>query len=231
MPPQVPSNALIFSKTAGYRHASISTGIAAITKALEQTGLFKVTASEDAEAFFTKQSLSQFQVVILLQTSGDFLTSEQLHSLQNYVHNGGGVFSIHAAAAGMLSSDWYGKLIGAHFDMHPDPETGSFLEPDFSHSIISGERPPNKWMDEWYNFKSHPTENKNLQILLIGDTTSFKGGKHGDDHPLVWCQEFEGGRSAYVALGHFDEAYGDEWFIGVVKRGVQWAVDTRRTGE
>lgn len=230
MVPQAQHNVLIFSKTAGYRHASIPTGIAAITKTLEHTGLFKVTASEDADAYFTTEKLSEFEVVILLHTSGNFLAPEQLDALQDYVHNGGGIFAIHGSANGMPTSDWYGKLIGAHFDMHPDPETGSMLEPDVSHPILSGAIPPVKWMDEWYNFKSHPAQNTNLQILLRGDTTSFKGGKHGDDHPLAWCQEFEGGKSAYIALGHFDETYGDEWFMGLVKRGVEWVAGQQKGG-
>lgn len=93
-----PKKALIFSKTAGYRHDSISAGVATIATAL--TGLFDVTASEDAEAFFADRILSQFQIVILLQTSGDFLTSSQLNALKEYVMAGGGIYAIHGAAAG-----------------------------------------------------------------------------------------------------------------------------------
>ena len=213
---------LIFSKTAGYRHTSIPFSVAAITEDLARTNLFDVTASEDAEAFFTDSGLSQFKVVVLLQTTGDFLTDDQIDVLQRYVRNGGGVFAIHGAAAGMLSSEWYGKLIGAHFDMHPEPETGSFVEPDATHPILSGGDIPKKWNDEWYSFVSHPASNMNLDILLRGDTTSFKGGKHGDNHPLAWCQEFENGKSAYIALGHFDEAYEEKWFMGIVRRGIMW---------
>lgn len=216
-------NALVFSKTAGYRHSSIPTGIAAITKILSLTGLFNVTASEDAEAVFTTSSLSQFQVIVLLHTSGNFLTDDQLSALRHYVHGGGGVIALHGAAAGMPSSDWYGKLIGAHFDMHPDPEPGSLLVSHPLHPIVSSHNPPERWMDEWYNFTSHPSSNTNLQVLIRGDTRSFKGGKHGDEHPLVWCQEFEGGRSAYIALGHFSEAWESEWFTKLVERGILWA--------
>lgn len=213
-------NALIFSKTAGYRHESIPTAISAITNLLQDS--FNVTASEDAEAHFTTSNLSGLDVVILLHTSGDFLTTEQLSALEAHVHRGGGVFAIHGAASGMTSSSWYGKLIGAHFDMHPPPERGTLLLADPSHPILSTHLPPEHWMDEWYNFKTHPAQNENLHILLRGDTTSFNGGRHGEDHPLVWCQEFEGGRSAYVALGHFEDAYSEEWFMGVVRRGVGW---------
>ncbi|KAF9701695.1 hypothetical protein EKO04_000836 [Ascochyta lentis] len=228
-----PLSVLVFSKTAGYRHASISTGIASLKRLADQTGLFRVTASEDA-SLFTSSILSQYRILVLLHTSGNFLTNNQLSTLQEYVRSGGGVLAIHGSAAGMPSSSWYGKLIGAHFDMHPDPEIGSFLPipPSVSsHPIVAEREPPKQWMDEWYNFKSHPSNNTNLQILMRGDTKSFKGGKHGDDHPLAWYQEFEGGRSVYLALGHFDEAYADPWFMGMVKRGLLWAAGREETSK
>lgn len=218
-------NLLVFSKTVGYRHESIATGIASLKRLTNETGDFTVTASEDA-SLFTPSSLSKYRVVVLLHTSGDFLSDNQLSALQEFVHSGGGVFSIHGAAAGMPSSTWYGKLIGAHFDMHPDPEPGSVVVVNGLHPInhiTSTDGPPEKWVDEWYNFTSHPSENGNLEMLLKGDTKTFKGGKHGLDHPLAWCQEFEGGRSAYIALGHFDEAWDSEWFTGFVERGLLWA--------
>ncbi|KZM24971.1 uncharacterized protein EKO05_0009468 [Ascochyta rabiei] len=218
-------NILVFSKTAGYRHASIPTGITSLKRLADETGFFTVTASEDA-SFFTSSILSRYRVLVLLHTSGDFLTDDQLSTLQEYVRSGGGVLAIHGSAAGMPSSSWYAKLIGAHFDMHPDPEPGSFLpipQSVSSHPIIAGHEPPKEWMDEWYNFKSHPSDNESLQILLRGDTKSFRGGKHGDDHPLAWYQEFDGGRSVYLALGHFDNAYADSWFMGTMERMLMWA--------
>ncbi|KAF3004835.1 hypothetical protein E8E13_004345 [Curvularia kusanoi] len=214
MAPTTPFNVLVFSKTTGYRHSSIPTGISALSRLATQTGLFTVTASEDA-SIFNPSSLSTFRVIILLHPSGDFLSPPELKAFQDFVRAGGGVLAIHCATAGMPSSEWYGKLVGAHFDMHPDPEPGQLIVADVEHPIIDNTKPPEKWMDEWYNFTSHPSENSSLRVLLRGDTSSFKGGKHGDDHPLAWCQEFEGGRSAYIALGHFDEAWDSEWFVGL----------------
>ena len=216
-----PFKVLVFSKTKGYRHDSIPTGIAGLKRLATETGLFTVTASEDATLFHSS-TLPNYRVIILLQSSGNFLDPAQLEAFQDFVRSGGGVLSIHGAAAGMPSSEWYGRLVGAHFDMHPDPEPGSLIVADASHPIIDNEQPPEKWMDEWYNFTSHPAENSNLRVLLRGDTSSFKGGKHGDDHPLAWCQDFEGGRSAYIALGHFDEAWDSEWYVELVRRGLMW---------
>lgn len=225
-----PFNVLVFSKTAGYRHESISTGIDALKTLAAHSGLFTITASEDA-SLFEFSSLANYHVIILLHTSGDFLQHAELQALQQYVRSGGGTLAIHGAASGIPSSDWYGKLIGAHFDMHPDPEPGSLVVSSAAHPVISNHKPPEKWMDEWYNFRTHPAANSNLQILLRGDTSSFKGGRHGDNHPLAWCQEFEGGRSVYIALGHFGAAWDSEWYVGLVQRGILWVANGRTQAE
>ena len=84
------------------------------------------------------------------------------------------------------------------------------------------------WRDEWYNFREQPgtlrkVGESSFHVLLVVDDKSFEGGKHGDDHPIAWCQEFvKGGRSFYTALGHFDEAYEDEGFMAQVLGGIMW---------
>src|ERR1043165_6033942 len=67
--------ALLFSKTLLFRHASITNGIAAI-KQLGAENHFRVDATEDA-GVFTPQNLAQYQVIIFLSTSGDILNQEQ----------------------------------------------------------------------------------------------------------------------------------------------------------
>lgn len=219
-----PFRVLVFSKTSGYRHDSIPAGIHSIQTLASHNNHFTVAASEDA-SLFTPDNLSQYAVIILLQCIGDIFDAPQLDALKHFVHAGGGVVAIHGAAAGMPNSPWYGSLIGAHFKEHPPAEPGTVLieSQNENHFIPSCCGCRENWMDEWYNFHTHPRENENLKILLRGDAKTFAGGEHGDDHPLAWCQEFEGGRSFFTGLGHFDEAYKDGWFVGMVERGIIWA--------
>ncbi|KAL6707398.1 hypothetical protein ACN47E_004177 [Coniothyrium glycines] len=223
-PIQVPFNVLVFSKTAGYRHDSIPAGIASLQRLAEHSSQFSVTASEDTSQF-TPLNLSRYAVIVLLQTIGAIFNRAELDALKHFVRAGGGIVAIHGAAAGMPQDEWYGKLIGAHFDMHPPHEAGTVLAEieNQQHFIMNCCGGRENWMDEWYNFVTHPRENKSLQVLLRGDTNSFEGGKHGSDHPLAWCQDFEGGRVFFTALGHFDEAYEDEWFNEQILRGIRWA--------
>jgi type 1 glutamine amidotransferase len=219
-----PFNILIFSKTSGYRHTSIPSAVSSISNLAACTKLFTVDTSEDA-TIFTPSSLSQYSVIVLLQSIGDIFDQSQLNALKGFVRRGGGIVGIHGAAAGMPDSEWYGRLIGAHFDMHPPAEVGTLIveTPNQDHCILNGAGGREGWKDEWYNFHAHPRENANLKILLKGDTKSFRGGKMGEDHPLVWCQEFEGGRSFFTALGHFNEAYQDDWYMNQVLSGILWA--------
>jgi len=225
-----PFKILVFSKTTGYRHDSIPAGIALFHTLCNRTNSFTVTATEDA-SLFTPTTLSAYTVIVLLQNIGpEILTADQLSAFRDWVRAGGGVVAIHGAAAGMPEDKWYTDLIGASFDMHPEPEAGSIVpEVDAQkHYVMSCCGGRDGWMDEWYNFHTHPRENKNLNVLLCGNPKTFKGGKHGEDHPLVWCQEFQGGRVFYTALGHFDEAYEDAWFVGQVQRGLMWAARRER---
>src|SRR5215208_6732120 len=63
--------ALVFSKTAAFRHASIPTAVAAVEQ-LGAANNFAVDATEDASAF-TDANLAQYDVVIFLSTTGDVL--------------------------------------------------------------------------------------------------------------------------------------------------------------
>ncbi|KAK3309203.1 ThuA-like domain-containing protein [Chaetomium strumarium] len=237
-----PFKILIFSRTTAYRHESIPAGIRALQRlasaSLSGTHPFTADDSEDP-ALFNPASLSAYRVIVLLQCSGDILDDAQLDALKGYVRSGGGVVAIHCASFAMQSSEWYGRLIGGVFDNHPDPQPGRLRMLDPSHPIMtcpcssdgSGTRAVEEalertWVDEWYNFKTHPrtaTVGGNLHVLLSVDERSYNGGEHGDDHPVAWCQSFDGGRCFYTSLGHFDEAYDDEWFTGQLLGGILWA--------
>src|SRR5689334_15075946 len=66
---------LVFSKTAGFRHSSIETGIAAVKKLGQENG-FAVDATEDASVF-TERGLRPYRAVVFLSTTGDILDARQ----------------------------------------------------------------------------------------------------------------------------------------------------------
>src|SRR4051794_15814894 len=115
---------LVFSATAGFRHDSITNGIAAI-QALGSTNGFAVDATEDATAF-SDANLAQYKAVVFLNTTGDVLTTAgQQTALQNFIRAGGGWVGIHSAADTLHNWSWYGGLVGAYFDSHPAVQSGT----------------------------------------------------------------------------------------------------------
>ena len=117
---------LVFSKTTGFRHNSIESGIAAINN-LGTTNGFAVDATEDGSEF-TSANLAQYDAVIFLNTNGiDVLNADQKLAFENYIQQGGGYVGIHSAAATEYEWPWYGELVGAYFDDHPEPQTAEVL--------------------------------------------------------------------------------------------------------
>jgi cytochrome c len=52
---------------------------------------------------------------------------------------------------------------------------------------------------------------------------SYKGGKNGENHPMSWYQEFDGGRSFYTAMGHTDETFSDPIFLNHLWAGILYS--------
>tara|TARA_B100001094_G_scaffold313710_1_gene351763 strand:+ start:74 stop:553 length:480 start_codon:yes stop_codon:yes gene_type:complete len=108
---------LVFSRTMGFRHGSIETGIESI-KVLGSDYGFNVEVTEDPNVFYDEK-LKHFQAVVFLNTTGDILNADQEKSFERFIQNGGGFVGIHSAADTEYDWAWYGRLVGAYFDSHP----------------------------------------------------------------------------------------------------------------
>ncbi len=119
---------LVFSKTAGFKHASIPAGLAAIQKLGQENG-FKVDTTKNAE-LFNEDNLKQYSAVIFLNTTGNVLDYRQEAAFERYIQAGGGFVGVHAATDTEYDWGWYGKLVGAYFNGHPKIQEAKFLIKD-----------------------------------------------------------------------------------------------------
>ncbi|WP_430868790.1 ThuA domain-containing protein [Demequina aurantiaca] len=218
--------ALVFSKTAGYRHGSIPTAVAAI----EQMGVdegFEVDATEDAEAF-TAANLEQYDVVVWVSTTGDVLNANQQAAFESYIQAGGGYAGVHAASDTEYDWEWYGDLVGAFFQGHPAQQNADVIVEDFAHP--STEHLDEVWprFDEWYSFRDNPRSD--VHVLMSLDDDSYNGGTMGDDHPIAWCQNYDGGRSWYTGGGHTNESFADAKFSEHLLQGIRTAAGAEKAG-
>jgi uncharacterized protein len=214
---------LVFSKTSGFRHASIPDGKKALLK-LGELYQIQVDTTEDA-TFFTEKTLRRYKAIIFLSTSGDVFNAEQQAAFQQYVRRGGGFVGVHGATTTEYEWPWFNQLIGAYFDGHPEPQKASIDIWNKAHPV--GLSLPYRWdrFDEWYNFRDWQP---GLKVLATVDESTYRGGKHGRNHPIMWYHEFEGGRAFYTALGHTPESYTEPLFLNHLREGIFWAMGRKR---
>mgnify|MGYP001965559611 CR=1 FL=1 len=215
-----PKELLVFSKTAGFRHGSIETGAQALKKLGEENG-YKVTTTEDS-AYFIEDSLQNYSAVVFLNTTRDILNDVQQADFERYIQAGGGFVGIHAATDTEYDWPWYNKLVGAVFDSHPKIQEATLRIENKEHNATNMFT-DSIWTksDEWYNFVNI---NPNIQVLVSVDETSYEGGTNGDEHPISWFHEYDGGRAFYTELGHTDETYSNPQFLSHLLGGINYAV-------
>lgn len=220
-----PPRVLVFSKTAGYRHASIPTGVDALRKLCAANGIM-VDSTENSEDF-TEKNLKRYAAVVFLSTTGDVLNPQQETAFERYIQAGGGFVGIHAATDTEYGWRWYGGLVGAYFLSHPEQQTATYHIKDHNHpstAHLKGDTWERK--DELYNFKDL---NPNVHVLITIDEKSYKGGANGENHPTCWYQEYDGGRAWYTAGGHTNESYSEPEFLQHVLGGITYAIGHNKT--
>lgn len=214
---------LVFSKTEGYRHASIPLGKLALMK-LGAENNFSVDTTENADAF-TAENLKKYAAVIFLSTTGDVLNDEQQKAFEDYYTANHGFVGIHAATDTEYGWPWYGEMIGARFLSHPKIQEARFIVKDKNHQSTRFLK-DSVWMhkDELYNFKDIKPS---IKVLITIDEKSYEGGKNGAFHPFSWYQNFEGGRMFYTSMGHTDENYSDPKFLNHLLGGIKYALGVK----
>ena len=210
---------LVFGKTAGYRHSSIPNGKVAIMKLGEANG-FTVDTT-DSDEYISEDSLKNYSAVIFMSTTGNMLNNFQEADFERYIQAGGGFVGVHAAADAEYNWGWYGRLVGGYFLSHPKQQDAKLDVVDQTHS--STKHLPKEWKrkDEWYNYKNL---NPDVKVLIKLDEKSYEGGKNGDNHPIAWYHDYDGGRAWYTGLGHTEESYVEDNFLKHLLAGIQYAI-------
>lgn len=230
---------LLITETAGWHHESISNGITAINE-LAATHNFEVVRQQNATKI-TEGELKKYDAVIFLSTTADIFDENEQAAFEKYIQSGKGYVGIHAAADTEYEWEWYTKLVGRMFHIHPVQQTAKLKIID--HDFPGLEHFPNTllWTDEWYEFGAEKVND--LKYLVTVDENSFDpnvtwkdrdpdengnkvdrvGKGMGDFHSISWYHEFDGGRSFYTALGHIEKVYENQWFLDHLYGGIYYA--------
>lgn len=244
---------LVFSKTNGFRHQSISTGKHLLAEMGKATGAYEAIISDDL-AEFEADRLKTYDAVCFLSTTQNVfappakvlnampaadrekaLADEKRwkENLMAYIRNGGGFVGIHAATDTCHEWQEYGKMINGFFDGHPwgaGTQVSIKVEPgQEAHPVVAMFEGQNvEFKEEIYQLKD-PYDSKAVHMLLRLDTEktdmTLKGIKRTDkDFGVAWIRPWDKGRVFYSSLGHNHDMY---WHPKVVRHylaGIQWAL-------
>lgn len=251
--PKKDRKVLVFSKTAGFRHASIATGKVAFTEMGKKTGAFETVVSDDL-ANFEKDKIKGFDGILFLSTTMNPFApnNEELGKMSDdekkaaaereqtlkanlmaFVKGGGAFIGIHAATDTFYEWEEYGKMINGFFDGHPwgaGTNVSIKVEPgQEKHPLVAMFEGDNvDFKEEIYQLKA-PYDSKAVNMLLRLDPekSDMKVGgikREDKDFGVSWVRHWEKGRVFYCSLGHNHEIY---WHPKVVRHylaGIQWAL-------
>jgi type 1 glutamine amidotransferase len=226
---------LLVTTTRGWHHESVHAGVLAIQQ-LGVKNFFDVVLFENPDGF-TDQYLEQFKAVIFLNTTGDIFDSTQQKVMERFIQSGRGYVGIHSASDTEYDWDWYTKLVGRMFYIHPVIQTAKINIADTTFPGLQGFTGNKLWTDEWYEFG--PEKITGLHTILTIDESSYnpkvewanrnkKGVGMGKFHPISWYHDFDGGRSFYTALGHLPVVYSDPVFLNHLYAGIYWAATGKK---
>ena len=232
--PKKARKVLVFSKTAGFRHGSIETGVESMKQLGEATGAFEVVATED-DSIFEPDSLKQFDAVIMLNTTGEIFKSKEegredrlKKSLVDFVKGGKGLVGMHSATDTYKKWKDYNDMMGGAFAGHPWHEKVRLKNLDPKHPLnaaFDGES--FEVTDEIYQFREDTAKpgDRRMLLALSGEVENLGKGKFGKDglYPISWCDQYGEGRVFYCSLGHRDEIFWNPTVLKHYLAGIQFA--------
>jgi type 1 glutamine amidotransferase len=178
---------------------------------------FEVDWTEDVRQLDAPAKLAPYDAVMFLSNSRTMLDDASQTALLQYVRSGGGFVAIHNTLGAMYHWPWFqGLLGGANFYDHGPHRDGQVVTVD--RRDASTRDLPRRWdfRDEWYNLEPFPTQ---VRVLAEVDTGSFENDSdvgfnghpgHAGDHPVSWCQYYDGGRAWVTSLGHDSAAWTED---------------------
>lgn len=224
---------LLVTTTRGWHHEALHAGVIALQQ-LGAKNYFDVVLWEDPNGF-TDKYLQQFSAVVFLHTTGDIFDSAQQKVMERFIQSGKGYVGIHSASDTEYDWEWYTKLVGRMFHIHPAVQTARVVAIDKTFPGLEGFANGRLVTDEWYEFG--PEKTTGLQYILNLDESSYnpkvqwgpkKGEGMGQLHPVAWYHNFDGGRAFYTALGHNPANFSDPDFLNHLLGAIRWAATGKK---
>ena len=229
-----------------------------LKKELDETGLFQVDVvtapTSDGDFSNFKPDFKKYQVVVSNYDAPSW-PAELKSAFEEYMRDGGGFVSVHAADNAFPDWPAYNEMIGIggwrgrneksgpmwyyqDNKLVSDPSPGSAgshgLRLPFQITIRDSNHPitkglPRVWMhaaDELYATMRGP--GKNMTVLATAHSDPSNRGT-GHDEPMLMVLNYGRGRIFHTIMGHDVAALSGVGFITTFQRGTEWAATGKVT--
>src|SRR3954454_7930854 len=198
--------------------------------------------------FLDPAQLAQYKTIVFMSTVGrdagaslPSTSPTEFANFQAYIRAGGGFVAIHGATDAYQAVPWYMDLVGAGFTNHGSNSTGGIMpdcgacgevrvtNADPGNATTAGIPASFYIHDELYNYNRDPTDMGIVHPLLMEDESTLVGQlnyspgplMNTDRHAMVWCRNFDGGRSFVTEFDHSWELLTQDWFVQNLLKGIQ----------
>ncbi|PWN33724.1 class I glutamine amidotransferase-like protein [Meira miltonrushii] len=229
-----------------YRHESIPTAIDVITRlgngqiVLNTTSAdvtvandkqkWNTTVSDDDSLWEDPNYLSQFDAIAFVMTadkddgSTTLLSPQAKVNFAKYIQNGGGFIGFHVACGCLYDTPFYGRLVGAYFDYHPE------IQPVGIKALTNNNPSTSKFPasfqinEEVYHYRTDPRLLPSAPIVLLSNSTVFNDPQAANrtrsdgppPRPLAWVRSGNllDAPSTPLGQGMDDPEYGPKYSGG-----------------
>jgi type 1 glutamine amidotransferase len=229
-----------------------------LKKELEETGLFQVevvTAPKSGGDFSSfKPDFTKYQVIVSNYDAPDW-PADLKTAFDEYMKNGGGLVTVHAADNSFGQWKEYNEMIGVGgwrnrteasgpLWFYRDGKLTSDASPGragnhgrripFAVTIRNSDHPitkglPKVWMhqgDELYNSLRGPGEHMTVLATAFSDPDNHGTGR---DEPMLMVLNYGKGRVFHTTMGHDINALSCVGFMTTFQRGTEWAATGKVT--
>jgi hypothetical protein len=216
-----PFKMLVYSKTSGYRHVSISAG---------KTMLQEIGAEQNFQVVFTEANdefnaagLGQYEIVFFMNSSGSNFTATEKQAYETWMTTKDGAFGgVHSATDTEPNWVFYSEVTGQYNDLHDTCCTEASIQWDSAAlDFVAVRGLPNPWVrsEEWIGLKKADAWSEKPGFKILSRVTTARGTR-----PVSYVREWGNFRSFYTALGHKEVTFQDADVKKHIAAGIMWAV-------